>query len=104
MGGTYRHPALKELKEQQSRFAPRARLAEQIDRAEGLLLEIDPARRYPFEYLFFRITGFRPEVTTALVLEGTGVLSDLRLYVEDLSAALGQTGEQSPEPDLTGDE
>jgi RNA polymerase primary sigma factor len=104
MGGAYRHPALKELKEQQSRFAPRERLLEQIDRAEKLLGEIEPEKRYPFEYLFFRITGFRPEVTTALVLEGSGVRSDLRLYVEDLSASLGQTVEQSPEPVLTVEE
>ncbi len=101
MGGTYRHPALKELREQQSHFAPRERLIEQIDRAESLLGEIESGKRYPFEYLFFRITGFRPEVTTALVLEGTGVLSDLRLYVEDLSAALGQSVEQAAEPVLT---
>ncbi|WP_435010836.1 sigma-70 family RNA polymerase sigma factor [Tundrisphaera lichenicola] len=104
MGGIYRHPALKELKEQQSRFAPRERLLEQIERAETLLGEIDPEKRYPFEYLFFRITGFRPEVTTALVLEGLGVRSDLRLYVEDLSASLGQTVEQSAEPVLTVEE
>ncbi len=104
MGGSYRHPALKELKEQQSRFAPRERLQEQIDRAEKLLSEIEGEKRYPFEYLFYRITGYRPEVTTAVMLDGVGVRSDLRLYVEDLSEALGQTVEQAAEPVLTVEE
>ena len=104
MGGAYRHSALKELRDQQARFAPRDRVLDQIDRAEQLLGEIDPAKRYPFEYLFFRITGFRPEVTTALVLDGVGVLADLRLYIADLSTSLGQTVEQAPEPVMTVDE
>ena len=104
MGGAYRHPALKELKDQQARFAPRDRVVDQINRAEQLLAEIDPAKVYPFEYLFFRITGFRPEVTTALLLDGVGVLADVRLYVADLSASLGQGVDQAPEPALTIDE
>ena len=41
MGSSYRHPALKQLKEQQARFAPRERRLEQIDRAEQLLGEIE---------------------------------------------------------------
>jgi len=104
MGGTYRHPALGELKDQQARFAPRDRVLDQINRAEQLLGEIDPTKVYPFEYLFFRVTGFRPEVTTALLLDGVGLLADLRLYVADLSASLGQTVEQAAEPALTVDE
>ncbi len=104
MGGAYRHPALKELKDQQARFAPRDRVLEQIDRAEQLLGEIDPAKVYPFEYLFFRITGFRPRGDHRLLLDGAGVLADLRLYVADLSAILGQPVEQAPEPVLTVDE
>jgi len=70
MGSHYHHPALKQLKEQQARFAPRERRLEQIDRAETLLGEIDDGRRYPYEYLCFRITGFRPEGAPDLVLDG----------------------------------
>jgi len=103
MGTTYRHPALKQLKEQQARFAPRERRLEQIDRAEGLLGEIEDGRRYPYEYLVFRITGFRPEGAPALVLDGVDVRQDLRLFVEDLSSTVGQKAEQVPEPVLTVD-
>src|SRR3954452_11933886 len=93
MGQAYRHPALKGLKEQQARFAPRERRLEQIDRAEKLLGEIDVARQYPWEYLVFRITGYRPDNAPALILEGDDVRHDLRLFVEDLSETVSQKAE-----------
>jgi RNA polymerase sigma factor (sigma-70 family) len=104
MGSSYGHPALKQLKEQQARFAPRERRLEQIDRAEQLLAEIEPGRCYPYEYLCFRITGYRPEGAPALVLDGSDVRHDLRLFVEDLSATVEQKAEQATEPVLTVDE
>ena len=73
MSNSYRHPALRQLKEQQARFAPKERRIEQIDRAEQLLAEIDSKRCYPYEYLCFRITGYRPEATPALVLDGGNI-------------------------------
>ena len=103
MGSSYCHPALKQLKEQQARFAPRERRLEQIDRAEQLLAEIDSGRCYPYEYLCFRITGYRPEGSPALVLEGGDVRHDLRMFVEDLSGTVGQKVEQAAEPVLTVD-
>ena len=101
MGNSYCHPALKQLKEQQTRFAPRERRLEQIDRAELLLGEIDLGRCYPYEYLCFRITGFRPEGSPALVLDGKDVAHDLLLFVEDLSGTVSQPAEQASEPVLT---
>lgn len=101
MGSTYNHPALKQLKEQQARFAPRERRLEQIDRAEQLLAEIEPKKNYPYEYLCFRITGFRPEGMPAVVLSGREVRHDLRMFVEDLSGTVSQKAEQAPEPVLT---
>ncbi len=103
MGSTYRHPALKQLKEQQARFAPRERRLEQIDRAEQLLGEIEMGRCYPYEYLCYRITGFRPDGAPAMVLDGRDVQHDLRLFVEDLSKTVGQKAEQVAEPVLTVD-
>src|SRR5919112_2013607 len=101
MGSHYRHPALKQLKEQQARFAPRERRLEQIDRAEQLLGEIDDGRRYPYEYLCYRITGFRPDGAPDLVLDGGDIRHDLRMFVEDLSATVGQKAEHAAEPVLT---
>ena len=101
MGNAYCHPALKQLKEQQARFAPRERRLEQIDRAEQLLGEIELGRCYPYEYLCFRITGYRPEASPALVLDGKDVSHDLLLFVEDLSGTVSQLAEQASEPVLT---
>ena len=58
-------------------------------------------KRYPYEYLCYRITGFRPEGWPALVLEGGDVQHDLGLFVEDLSATARQAVEQVAEPVLT---
>ena len=104
MGKIYRHPAMKQLKDQQTRYAPRERRLEQIDRAEQLLGEIDGEKRYPYEYLCYRITGFRPDGWPALVLEGGDVQHDLGLFVEDLSATARQAVEQVAEPVLTVEE
>src|SRR6516165_9614054 len=104
MSKTYRHPGMKQLKEQQTRYAPKDRRLEQVSRAEQLLGEIERAKRYPYEYLCYRITGYRPEGWPALLLEGADVLHDLRLFVEDLSATARQAIEQVEEPVLTVDE
>src|ERR1700761_6532365 len=78
MGGNYCHPALKQLMDQQARFAPREERIEQVERAEALLAEIQGERNYPYEYLWYRIKGYRPETAPDLLLEGTGVRHDLR--------------------------
>jgi RNA polymerase sigma factor (sigma-70 family) len=104
MGKIYRHPAMKQLKDQQRRYAPKERRLEQVSRAEQLLGEFEEARRYPNEYHRDRITGVRPDGWPALVLEGGDVKHDLRLFVEDLSATTRQAVEQVDEPVLTVDE
>ncbi len=104
MSKGYRHPAMKQLKDQQARYAPRERRLEQVERAEQLLGEIESSKRYPYEYLCFRITGYRPEGSPALVLDGDDVTHDLRLFVEDLSATARQSVEQVDEPVLTVEE
>ena len=101
MGQIYRHPALKGLKEQQAKYAPRERRLEQIDRAEKLLAEIDVEKKYPWEYLVFRVTGFRPDNAPALILDGDDVRHDLRLFLEDLSETVSQKAELASEPVLT---
>jgi len=103
MASSYCHPALKQLKEQQARFAPRDERLAQIERAETLLGEIHCEKQYPYEYLWYRIKGYRPETAPEILLEGNGVRHDLRLFIEDLSGTVGQTAEQAAEPVLTVD-
>lgn len=47
MGKTYRHPAVKQLKDQQTRYVPRERRLEQVERAEQLLGEIEGFEALP---------------------------------------------------------
>jgi RNA polymerase sigma factor (sigma-70 family) len=95
----YRNPALKQL----VRFAPRDRRTQHLDRAESLLAEVDPQRRYPFDYLCFRITGYRPDRDSDLVLDGPDVLHDLRLVIDELARSVLVSAQQVGEPVLTVD-
>lgn len=78
-------PALKQLTDQQVRFAPPARRREQLARAERLLTEIDPNKQYPYQFVCYRVTDFRPDSYPDLLIEGRDLLQDLRLMVESLA-------------------
>ena len=80
----FKHPALKQLTDQQVRFAPPARRREQQARAEKLLTEIDANKRYPYQYVCFRITDFRPESYPDLFIDGEVLLHDLPLLIAAL--------------------
>jgi len=97
----YLSPAIRELRDQQVRFAPRDRKLAQVDRAERLLTELDPKRTYTYEYLFFRLTDFRPERTPDVRLTGRHAKHDLQLFIEDVSDSADVPVETVPEPVLT---
>ncbi len=98
MGRLYKHPALRQLKEQQTRYAPRERCLEQASRAEALLAEVEPERSYPYSFVLYRITGFRSETAPGQVLDGRQLLHDLPLFIEDVSVTAKQLPEQAGEP------
>jgi len=100
----YNHPVMKQLADQQVRFAPRDVRLAQIDRAEKLLAEIDPDRDYHYQHLCERITNFRPERYPDLVLSGEDAAHDLRCFVEDLSDSANISVDSVDEPVLTLDE
>lgn len=58
----YRNPALRQLKDQQIKFAPRDARLKQIERAEGLLNELDPHETYRYPELCEKITSYRGEM------------------------------------------
>ncbi len=76
--------ALKQLTDQQVRFAPPARRAEQLARAEKLLAEVDHGKQYPYAYVCYRVTDYRPETFADLVIEGKDLAHDLCLFIEAL--------------------
>ena len=100
----YINPAIRELRDQQVRFAPRAKKIEQVDRAEKLLSELEQERTYSYEYLCFRITTYRPESYPDLRLTGDEASHDLQLFVEDVSEAANVSADSVGERVLTVDE
>ena len=104
MHSDYINPALRQLRDQQVRFAPRDKKLEQVDRAERLLGELHKERTYSYEYLCFRITTYRPESYPDLRLTGHEARHDLRLFVEDVSDSADVRAESVDEQVLTVDE
>jgi RNA polymerase primary sigma factor/RNA polymerase sigma factor len=104
MHSAYRNPILQQLRDQQVRFAPRERKLEQVNRAEKLLSEIEPAKTYSYEYLCFRITDYRPDASPHTTMTGKEACHDLRLFVEDVSDAADMLVEDAGEPVHTVEE
>jgi RNA polymerase primary sigma factor len=107
----FKNPALKQLTDQQVRFAPPARCLEQKERAEKLLSEVDVEKLYPYQFVCFRVTDFRSGIYPDLRIPGSDLAHDLRLMAEALGAAAGLRAEvpvlrpeEVTEPYLTLDE
>jgi len=94
----YRNSTIRQLRDQQVRYAPRDKKVEQINRAERLLTEIDPKKTYSYEYLCYRITDYRPDSSPAKTMSGAEAHHDLRLFVEDVSDAADIRAEEVGEP------
>ena len=104
MQRAYKNNVIDGLRRQQSRYAPRDKRLEQIEAAERLIAEVDPDKKYPYEYVCFRITGIRPETDASEKIAGDDLRHDLRLLVEDLSDSADLQADAIGEPVLTVDE
>ncbi len=100
----YRNPALRQLRDQQVRFAPRDKKIQQVDAAEQFLAEIDPKRAYTYPYICYRITRFRSELYPDLKISGEDLAHDLRLFIEDLSDSADIPAKEAGEEVLTVEE
>jgi RNA polymerase primary sigma factor/RNA polymerase sigma factor len=98
MNTTYHLPLIRQLRDQQVRVASRDKKLEHVNRAEKLLNEIDEGRAYPYEYLCYRITEYRPDTASSVALKGKDVAHDLRLFVEDVSDSANLSAEDVGEP------
>src|SRR5947208_2519907 len=81
----YKNPAIKQLKDQQVRYAPREVRLEQIEQAERMLDEIELSNEYRYQDVCYRITSYRPELYPDLVVTGRDAAHALRLFIEDLA-------------------
>ena len=100
----YLNPAIRQLLDQQIRFAPCDKRLEQAAQAERLLAELDTARIYPYDYLCYRITNSCPKSHPDLRLSGLEASHDLRLFVKDVSESADVTAETADERVMTVEE
>jgi RNA polymerase sigma factor (sigma-70 family) len=100
----YQHPAIRQLAEQQVRYAPIDVRIEQMDQAERLLHELDPEATYRYADLCERITGYRPSMYPDLKIDGATAVHDLRVLVEDLSVSADLPVESAREEVFTVDD
>lgn len=100
----YLNSILRELRDQQVRYAPRDRKVQQIERAEKLLGEIESDRTYTYEYLCYRITDYRPDAAPHRTVMGREARHDLRLFVEDVSDSADLRVDEMCEPVHTVDD
>lgn len=82
------NPLLAELF-MQIKFAPQAKRKDELEAAERLFYIIQPDKEYPFDFVCFHITDFRPKGAAAQqLIPGSQLLPDLQVFIEKLSGRL----------------
>jgi RNA polymerase primary sigma factor/RNA polymerase sigma factor len=104
MHADYKIVLLRDFRDQQIRYTTREKRIQQADRAEKLLAELSPERKYPYEFLFFRITDHHSESPSRELISGADAAHDLRLFVEDVTDSLNLKMAEASEPVHTVDE
>ena len=104
MHSDYRCDAIRQLRDQQIRFAPREKKIEQVDGAERLLRDLKLDRAYNFEFVCFRITGYRPENAPIVRITGENLRHDLHRFIEDLSESANVGAHEFGQPVHTVDD
>ncbi len=100
-----RQHAMRKIKNQnlaqllmQLRFAPRRKRQKQLASAEKLFAIIDKNKEYPFEFVCFKITGYRLKDRTAQeLIKGSDLADDLPLFIARLSAQVAPPASQQQE-------
>lgn len=98
----FRYPELGQLADQLVRYAPASKRREQWSRACQLLAELAADKRYPYQYVVYRICDYRTDAHAELVLAGSELKEDLRQFIDHLDRSLpAQPIESADEPMLT---
>lgn len=97
----YKNPAMKQLADQQVRYAPQPVRLEQMQRAEELIDELQPSGTYWYEDLCQKLTNYRPNRYPNMTLNGDEAVHDLHRFVEDLSDSANLTFDMVNEPVLS---
>ena len=101
----FKQVALAELTDQQVRFAPPSKRMAQLARAEELLAEIDPDKEYPYQFVCWRITDYRPDAHRDLLVAGEDLTHDLYSFIAELAHSMPAVpADKMDEPVLTLDQ
>jgi RNA polymerase primary sigma factor len=99
----FHHTEMAELAKQLTYLPGKVRL-EQVNRAERLVCLVDPAKTYPYEFVCYQITGYRPRGDVGATFRGKPLREDLIGLVEDVSGSLKLKLEEVGEAVLSVDE
>ncbi len=80
-------PKIEELAQQMA-FTPIAKRHQQLQAALSLMGQIDATEDYPWEFVLFRLTGYRPKESQDHIISGRALLSDIAGLVETVSDTL----------------
>ena len=97
----YKHPAMKQLADQQVRYAPVEVCRELMDRAEKFLAELRADQTLLYADMSEQLTGYRSDRFPDLKMPGTDAVHDVRCFIEELSGSLNLTADMMGEPVLT---
>ncbi len=93
---SFRITAIDELYKQ-LKYAPDAARQRQMEAAERLAGEIEPAQLYPHDFVIYRITGYRPDRSEASpALVGEALVGDLAAFIGHLSHDLDLASCEQP--------
>lgn len=97
----FKHPAIKQLTDQQVRYAPQDAKIDQVERAEKFLETLDRSRNYSYAEICDQVIGYKGEMYPQLEFSGEDAFHDLRRFVEDVSGSADLEADQAGEPVLT---
>jgi RNA polymerase sigma factor (sigma-70 family) len=76
----------------QLRFASEQQRMKHLEAAEKLLMLIDNDRKYPFDFVYFRITGFHPkDLPEVPPMQGEQLAEDLHIFISRLNSQLARS-------------
>jgi len=79
-------------------FASKPTLLRHLQHIDELAPQIDPDGIYPQDWIVFRITGYRPEIDSPVLVPGEALRGDLSAVAEHISEHAHLTKDDIPEP------
>ena len=81
----------------QLKFVSPQRRAEYIGATEQLFHSIDAGKRYPFDFVCYRITGYHPKDLPEELIDGDVLAEDLQIFVWKLSGKVTERADEQKE-------